>query len=67
MRSGVILGHKGELPDEPLTAMVPVNIAPNRNGQKEASQGDYLSFMFPRIYTSEADPLKRLRAVNLRM
>ncbi|MTI15030.1 WS/DGAT/MGAT family O-acyltransferase [Sansalvadorimonas verongulae] len=58
------LKRKGELPDESLTAMVPVNIDPTRNDQKGATQGNHLSFMFPRIFTSEADPLERLRAIN---
>ena len=55
------LQSKNELPESPLTAMVPINI---RTPEKEDSHGNQISFMFPSLFTDVADPLQRIRAIS---
>ncbi len=55
------LKTKGELPDESMTAMIPINV---REEQTQGVQGNKISFMFPKVFTDIADPLKRLEAIH---
>jgi WS/DGAT/MGAT family acyltransferase len=55
------LGRRGELPQEPLVAMVPVNA---RAGHEEDLPGNHLSMRFLPIGTHLPDPLERLEAVH---
>ncbi|MCL6271737.1 wax ester/triacylglycerol synthase family O-acyltransferase [Sansalvadorimonas sp. 2012CJ34-2] len=55
------LKTKGELPEESLTAMVPINV---REEQTQSVQGNKISFMFPKVFTDIADPVKRLEAIH---
>ncbi len=53
---------KGELPNESMTAMLPVSIrAESRNNHER--HGNHISFMFPKIYTDLSDPRDRLDAI----
>ncbi|MCL6271732.1 hypothetical protein M3P05_17575 [Sansalvadorimonas sp. 2012CJ34-2] len=52
--------HKDELPEQSLTAMLPVNIDPALSG----AQGNNLSLMVPKIHAELAHPVDRLKAVQ---
>jgi WS/DGAT/MGAT family acyltransferase len=52
---------KGELPDESLVAMAPVN---TRSAAEEGVAGNVLAMMFVPIHSDVADPLARLRAIT---
>lgn len=56
------LEHKGELPQRSLVAMAPVNI---RTRDQEGSAGNQVAQMTVRVGSNLADPLDRLRDVNL--
>ena len=58
------LSRKGELPEKSMTAALPVNIAPDRGALAPGGHGNHISFVFPKIYTNEADPVKRLQAIS---
>jgi WS/DGAT/MGAT family acyltransferase len=51
---------RGELP-VPLKAMVPVNVRTDEDG----TSGNRISFMFVTLPCDEADPVRRLRSINL--
>ncbi|MGI8794514.1 MAG: WS/DGAT/MGAT family O-acyltransferase [Acidimicrobiales bacterium] len=53
-------GH-GELPDQPLTAMVPVSVRTGEETEKWTNRGSGLIATIP---TDEADPLKRVLKVH---
>ena len=55
------LKTKGELPEESLTAMIPIDV---REEQTQNVQGNKISFMFPKVFTDIADPVKRLEAIH---
>ena len=55
------LVDKGELPDESLVAMAPIN---TRRPEEIDVTGNVLAMMFVPIHTDIADPLARLRAVR---
>ena len=55
------LRTKGELPEESLTAMLPISIRPE--SMKDV-QGNQISFMFPKIYTDISDPIERLDTIH---
>ena len=55
------LESKGELPDESLVAMAPIN---TRTGDEQDLAGNVLSMMYAPLHTDVADPLARLRAVR---
>jgi WS/DGAT/MGAT family acyltransferase len=56
------LEHHGELPDDPLVAIAPVNA---RSGRREAeTPGNKLSAMSVALPTNVADPLERLQIVR---
>jgi WS/DGAT/MGAT family acyltransferase len=55
------LARRGELPDEPLVAMIPVSVRPPG---EERSFGNRISFMVVPIPTTEADPLHALRRAH---
>ena len=52
--------EKGELPEQPLTAGIPVNIRP----ADDTGTGTAISFMIASLATNEADPLKRLKTIK---
>ena len=56
------LQEKGELPEESLNALVPVNVATNG---REVEGCNKISLMFPKIFTNIADVKERLQAINL--
>jgi len=51
---------KDALPDQPLTAGIPVNIRP----ADDTGTGTAISFMIASLATDEADPLKRLETIK---
>jgi WS/DGAT/MGAT family acyltransferase len=55
------LGALGELPAQPLVAMVPVSI---RTPQQRGTFGNRVSAMFVPIATDEADPRRRLKRAH---
>ena len=55
------LKTKGELPEESLTAMIPISVRPEARNNV---QGNQISFMFPKVYTDIADPVERLDAIR---
>jgi diacylglycerol O-acyltransferase len=55
------LSERGELPDEPLTAMIPVSV---RAPGEERSFGNKISFMVVPIPTTEPDPVHALRRAH---
>ncbi len=55
------LNSKGELPEKPMSAMVPMNVMP---GSQKNTQGNHISFMFPSIHSDEADHVKRMTAIH---
>lgn len=55
------LDGKGELPEESLVAMAPIN---TRTPDQEKVAGNVLAMMFVPIHSDIADPLARLRAVH---
>lgn len=54
------LKEQNNLPDEPLTAGIPVNIRP----ADDQGTGTQISFMIASLATNVADPLRRLEAVK---
>jgi len=52
--------EKGELPDQPLTAGIPVNIRP----ADDDGTGTAISFMIASLATNEPDPMKRLETIK---
>lgn len=56
------LEHKGELPERSLVAMAPVNI---RTRDQQGTAGNQVAQMTVRVRSDIADPLQRLREVNL--
>jgi len=55
------LESKGELPDESLIAMAPIN---TRTGDEQHLAGNVLSMMYAPVHSDVADPVARLRAVR---
>ena len=53
------MSERGELPDEPLVAMVPVSV---RTEEQQGTFGNRVSMMIVPIATDEPDPLQRLVA-----
>jgi WS/DGAT/MGAT family acyltransferase len=58
------LTERGELPDEPLVAFVPVSV---RTPEQAGTFGNRVSVMLAELPTDEADPVERLRRVNSTM
>jgi diacylglycerol O-acyltransferase / wax synthase len=61
--SGVLrqfLADRGELPDDPLVAMVPVSV----RDKSDRAGRNQVSGMFSRLETHIADPAERLRAIS---
>lgn len=56
------LDRHGELPDENLVAVAPINARP-KDGQAE-TQGNNLSAMTLNLWTTIPDPVKRLKAIR---
>ncbi|KZY32245.1 MULTISPECIES: wax ester/triacylglycerol synthase family O-acyltransferase [unclassified Oleiphilus] len=52
--------EKGQLPEQPLTAGIPVNIRP----ADDTGTGTAISFMIASLATNEADPLRRLATIK---
>ncbi|WP_336365984.1 WS/DGAT/MGAT family O-acyltransferase [Marinobacter sp. C2H3] len=52
--------EQGELPDQPLTAGIPVNIRP----ADDEGTGTQISFMIASLATDEPDPLSRLQSIK---
>jgi WS/DGAT/MGAT family acyltransferase len=55
------LSERGELPDDPLVAMIPVSV---RTAEQRGTFGNRVSTMAVAIPTNLADPLERLRAAH---
>lgn len=55
------LDEKGELPDEPLIAMIPVS---TRGEDEHGKMGNKVSAMFLDIATNVADPVERLKVIQ---
>jgi diacylglycerol O-acyltransferase / wax synthase len=55
------LSERGQLPDEPLTAMIPISV---RGPGEERSFGNRISFMVVPIPTTEPDPIVALRRAH---
>ncbi len=55
------LDEKGQLPDKPLIAMLPVS---TRGADEHGKMGNKVSAMFLDIATNVADPLERLKIIN---
>ena len=55
------LSSKGELPEKPMNAMMPMNVMPTAPGK---TQGNHISFMFPSIHSDIADHVERLTAIH---
>lgn len=55
------LDEKGELPDRPLIAMVPVS---TRGKDEHGNMGNKVSAMLLDIATNVADPIERLKVIN---
>jgi diacylglycerol O-acyltransferase len=55
------LGEKGELPDSPMVAMVPMTL---RGDDKGGDRGNQVGFTLMPVYSDIADPLERLRAIS---
>jgi WS/DGAT/MGAT family acyltransferase len=55
------LEERGELPDEPLVAMVPVSV---RSEEEAGTFGNRVSAMFVPIPTNEADPRRRIEQTH---
>ena len=53
---------KGELPEESMTALLPISIRSDAKNNAH-SVGNQISFMFPKVYTNIEDPVERLDAV----
>ena len=53
-----LLDERGELPDDPLVAMIPVSV---RTAEERGTFGNRVSTMAVAIPTNVADPLERLR------
>ena len=51
---------KGQLPDQPLTAGIPVNIRP----ADDTGTGTAISFIIASLATNESDPLRRLNTIK---
>jgi len=54
------LQEQGNLPDQPLTAGIPVNVRP----ADDQGTGTAISFMIATLATDEADPLSRLEQIK---
>ncbi|HEX4880597.1 MAG TPA: wax ester/triacylglycerol synthase family O-acyltransferase [Limnobacter sp.] len=52
--------ERNALPDEPLTAGLPVSVRP----ADDLDGGNAISFILANLYTTEADPLERLKQIN---
>ncbi len=55
------LADRGELPEKPLVAMVPVSV---RSESERGDAGNLVSAMLVSLATDVADPLERLRAIR---
>ncbi len=55
------LSDRGELPDQPLVAFVPVSV---RTPEQIGTYGNRVSAMLAELPTDEADPVRRLRRVS---
>ena len=55
------LERRGELPDEPLVAMVPISV---RTEDEKGALGNRVSSMLTSLATDVADPIKRLDAIR---
>jgi WS/DGAT/MGAT family acyltransferase len=55
------LGDRGEVPEKPLVAMVPVSV---RSESERGDAGNLVSAMLVSLATEVADPLERLRAIR---
>jgi len=58
------LKHHGELPEQSLVALVPIN-ARSAGARDEPGAGNNISSMTAAIHTGEADPTERLRRIML--
>ncbi len=56
------LGERGELPDRPLIAQIPLSLDHDEGARRV--QGNALSVMGATLATDVADPLERLRAIH---
>ncbi len=54
------LESKGELPDESMSAAVPLSL----RGADKSQEGNQITFTFMPVHTDIADPLERLRAIS---
>jgi diacylglycerol O-acyltransferase len=55
------LSHRGELPDDPLAAMVPISVrAPEQSG----SFGNRMAMMIAPLHTEQPDPERRVRLTH---
>ncbi len=55
------LSHHNELPDETLSAMVPISV---RTEGERGTAGNVISLMSVTLHSDEADPLERLRKIH---
>ena len=55
-----LLAERGEMPDDPLVAMVPISV---RSDEERGTQGNRLSAMLVSLASTTADPVARLRLV----
>ncbi len=55
------LGAKGELPDEPLVALIPVSV---RSDEQRSASGNQVTTMRATFATHLSDPLERLAAIH---
>ncbi len=55
-----LLGERGEMPDDPLVALVPISV---RSEEERGTQGNQLSAMLVSLASTTADPVARLRLV----
>ncbi len=58
------LSEGGELPAEPLVAMVPMSV---RAADQKGAMGNRVSQLLVRLATDEADPVKRLNSIKAEM
>lgn len=56
------LEEKGELPEKPLVAMVPVS---TRTDDQANDMGNQVTAMYIQLATDEADPIKRLQTIHV--